>query len=146
MSSPDAMLETETRPHDLPQMQNPDGRDQGPPLPQAAKMALPEMRRHPDAEAKEVLRNRPAAAHHSSKRVACCRVAVQRKNAKTAHMSGFAFQVTDSQGHMFENRSRERFWHFYRILLRLLFLHFRTITQCLISNSGNGPWGSWSHF
>ena len=50
------MLESETRLNDLPQVQNPDGGDQGAPLPQAAKMALPEVRRHPDAEAKKVLR------------------------------------------------------------------------------------------
>jgi hypothetical protein len=50
------MLKPETRLNDLPQVQDPDGGDQGPSLPQATEVALPEMRRYPDAEAEEVLK------------------------------------------------------------------------------------------
>jgi hypothetical protein len=61
------MLESEIRLNDLPEMQNPDGRGQGAPVPQAAKMALPKVLRRPDAEAKEVLEKRPPASPHASK-------------------------------------------------------------------------------
>src|SRR5664279_6603950 len=50
------MLEPESSSNDLPQVQDPDGGGQGPPLPQTKKVALPEVRGHPDAEAQEVLK------------------------------------------------------------------------------------------
>jgi hypothetical protein len=54
------MLELEAHLGDLPQVQNPDGGDQRPPLPQTTEVALSKVRRHPNAEAPEGLRQSAA--------------------------------------------------------------------------------------
>jgi hypothetical protein len=122
------MLEAESPFDDLPQMQNPDGGGQGPPVSQAEEVALPQVRGHPDAKAEEVLSRRGLGPS--------LRVNVTRAPFR------------DRAGQNCQNRSFEWFASGLRfspqagkaaiLILFALFAFVVASPQCRISNSGNG--------